>query len=155
MAVSATTRPPRPGEVDGVDYHFLAEPDFARRVASGDFLEHVTYAGRRYGTLRSEVERHLDAGCSVVLELELRGARAVRQALPGATAIFIAPPSLDELGRRLARRGTDTDADIAERLRVGAQELAGRGDFDRLIVNADVATATDELAGVLAEALSG
>jgi guanylate kinase len=148
-AVSATTRRPRPGEVAGVDYHFLTEDEFAARVRAGDFLEHVRYAGNRYGTLRAEVERPVAAGESVVLELELRGARAVRRELPEAVAIFIAPPSIEELGRRLERRAANTEAEIAERLRVGAGELEGSAEFDHVIVNSDAASAAEELAAVI------
>src|SRR3954469_1451952 len=101
LSVSATTRPPRPGERDGVDYHFLTDADFQRRVDAGEFVEHATYSGRRYGTLRSELERHLAAGHPVVLEIEVQAARQVRETLPEALQVFIAPPSLDALRNRL------------------------------------------------------
>ena len=149
VAVSATTRRPRPGEVSGVDYHFMSDEDFEARVRAGDFLEHVEYAGNRYGTLREEVERRAAVGEAVVLELELRGARAVRRQLPEAVAIFIAPPSIEELGRRLERRAANTAAEIAERLRVGADELEGSAEFDHLIVNFDAEAAAEELAAVI------
>lgn len=152
-AVSATTRRPRPRERDGREYHFLAPEEFARRVERGDFLEHVDYTGARYGTLRCEIARPLAEGHSVVLELELRGARAVRRELPDAVAIFIAPPSLEELGRRLEQRGTEGEAEIAARLRVSAGELAHSADFDHRIVNVDAEVATAELAALIARVL--
>jgi guanylate kinase len=152
VAVSATTRPMRPGEVDGREYHFLVPDEFERRVAAGAFLEHVTYAGNRYGTLAEEVEGRVAAGRSVLLEIELEGARAVRQRLPESVAVFIAPPSMDELGRRLRDRGTEDEADIARRLEVGRAEIAAIEEFDEIIVNADVPTAAAELAMVVERA---
>src|SRR5258708_693509 len=103
LSVSATTRTPRPGERDGVDYHFLSPEEFDRRVAAGEFVEHASYAGHRYGTLRSELERRAAAGRAVVLEIEVQGARQVRAALPEAIQVFIAPPSLEALRLRLGR----------------------------------------------------
>jgi guanylate kinase len=135
--------------VNGVDYHFLTREEFARAVEAGEFLEHVEYAGNRYGTLRSEVRRHLDAGRSVVVEIELRGARAIRRMLPDAVTVFIAPPSMDELARRLERRNTDSAGEIAARLEVGRQELAAMDEFDHRVVNRDVDTAAAELAEVI------
>jgi guanylate kinase len=114
LSVSATTRPPRPAEVDGVAYHFLSDPEFDRRVAAGDFVEHASYSGHRYGTLRSELERRLAAGAPIVLEIEVQGARQMRVAMPEATRVFIAPPSLDALRARLVGRGTDAAQDVEE-----------------------------------------
>ena len=108
LSVSATTRAPRPGEEDGVDYHFLSPEEFERRVRAGEFVEHARYSGRRYGTLRSELERRLAAGAPVVLEIELQGARQVRESLPDAVQIFIAPPGAEALRTRLIGRGTDS-----------------------------------------------
>ena len=107
LSVSATTRAPRPGERDGVDYHFLSDEEFDRRVRAGEFVEHATYAGRRYGTLRSELERRTAAGIPVVLEIEVQGARQIRQTMHEAVQIFITPPSHDALHARLVGRGTD------------------------------------------------
>src|SRR6266851_4782447 len=107
LSVSATTRSARAGERDGVDYHFLSAQEFARRVREGGFVEHADYAGRRYGTLRSELDERVRAGVPVVLEIEVQGARQVRAAVPGAVLVFIAPPSLEALQARLAGRGTD------------------------------------------------
>jgi guanylate kinase len=150
VAVSATTRAMRPGEQDGREYHFLSPEEFDRRVAAGAFLEHVAYAGNRYGTLADEVQRRVVAGRSVVLEIELEGARAVRDRLPEAVAVFIAPPSMDELARRLRDRGTEDEANIAKRLEVGQSEIQAVEEFDAVIVNADVSTAAAELAEVVA-----
>lgn len=149
LAVSATTRAMRPGEVDGVDYHFLAPSEFARLVDEGAFLEHVEYADNRYGTLRSELRRHLDAGLSVVLEIELRGARAVRVAEPGAVSVFIEPPSLDELVRRLRARNTEPDDAIRRRLEESRAELEAMEEFDHRVLNDDVGRATDLLEDVI------
>ena len=143
----------RPGEADGVDYHFMSREVFGDAVAAGAFLEHVEYAGNRYGTLRAEVDRHIAAGRSVVVEIELQGARAIRTMLPDAVTVFIAPPSMSELARRLESRNTDSATEIAARLEVSKQELAAMGEFDHRVVNADVAAAADDLAAVVADAI--
>jgi guanylate kinase len=145
LSVSATTRRPRAGEVDGRDYHFLDRAEFDRRARAGEFLEHATYSGNRYGTLRSEVERRLEAGRSVVLEIEVQGARQVRAAMPEAVLVFIAPPDPAALRERLERRGTDSEEAIAERLRVAELELAAREEFPHVVVNDDIERAAAEL----------
>jgi guanylate kinase len=121
LSVSATTRAPRPGEEDGVDYHFLSDAEFARRVQDGEFVEWAEYSGRRYGTLRSELERHLAEGRPVVLEIEVQGARQVRETMPEAVQIFIEPPDREALKDRLVGRGTDDPAAIARRLAVAEE----------------------------------
>ena len=145
LAVSATTRPPRPGEEDGVAYHFLTESDFDRRLELGEFVEHATYAGHRYGTLRTELERRARGGAPVVLEIELQGARQIRTALPEAVAIFIAPPSFDALRDRLLERGQDDQDGVARRLAIARDELAAREEFAVVIVNDDLERAAGEL----------
>jgi guanylate kinase len=140
----------RPGEVDGVDYHFMSEAAFANAVVDGAFLEHVRYAGNRYGTLRREVDSHLAAGRSVVVEIELEGARAIRTLVPDAVTVFIAPPSMAELERRLADRNTDSAGEIATRLEVSRHELAAMDEFDHCVVNDDLETAADALAAIVA-----
>jgi guanylate kinase len=135
LAVSATTRRPRPGERDGVDYHFLTDAEFDGRVLAGDFVEHASYAGRRYGTLRSELERRLARGTPVVLEIEVQGARQVRDAMPEAVQVFIAPPSEEALRERLVGRGTDQPADVEARLATAHEELRAQGEFAHVIVN--------------------
>jgi len=151
-AVSATTRRRRPGEVDGRHYHFLTDEEFTRRVDAGEFLEHVEYAGNRYGTLRSELDRILAEGRAPLVEVELRGARAVRATVPGALAVFIAPPSVEELARRLEHRATDSPTEIAARMRTSEIELQARNEFDCVIVNDDVERATTRLAEAVADA---
>ncbi|HEX9480727.1 MAG TPA: guanylate kinase [Solirubrobacteraceae bacterium] len=149
LSVSATTRPPRPGERDGVDYHFLTPEEFDRRVAAGDFVEHADYAGRRYGTLRSELEGRLAEGVPVVLEIEVQGARQVRQAMPEAVQVFIAPPSLEALRTRLIGRGTDDADEVARRLEVAEQELAAQPEFAHVVVNDRLDEALDELVEIV------
>jgi guanylate kinase len=145
LSVSATTRSPRPGEQDGVAYHFVTESDFDRRLERGEFLEHASYAGHRYGTLRAEVERRTRGGASVVLEIELDGARQVRAAMPEAVAIFIAPPSLEALRERLRTRGLDQAGEVERRLEIARGELAAREEFPVVIVNDDLERAVAAL----------
>src|SRR5215211_2955671 len=145
LSVSATTRPPRSGEVDGRDYHFLDREEFDRRATDGEFLEHATYSGHRYGTLRSEVERRLAEGVSVVLEIEVQGARQVRAAMPESVQVFIAPPAPGDLRERLARRGTDSAEQIDERLRTAELELAAQEEFQHVVTNDEVERAAAEL----------
>jgi guanylate kinase len=145
LSVSATTREPRQGEEDGRDYHFLTPEEFERRAEEKDFLEFATYSGNRYGTLRSEVERCIAAGHSVVLEIEVQGAQQVRAAMPESVQIFIAPPDPDHLRTRLEGRGTDSAEAIDSRLETAEIELAAQGDFDHRIVNDDLSRAVSEL----------
>jgi guanylate kinase len=153
LSVSATTRSPRPGERDGVEYHFLTPGEFERRVAAGGFVEHAGYSGNRYGTLRSELERRLEAGLPVVLEIEVQGARQVREALPEAVAVFIAPPSREALRARLVGRGTDAPEQVDERLRTADRELEAQPEFGHVVVNDRLEHATDELVGIVRGAL--
>jgi guanylate kinase len=147
LSVSATTRPPRAGEVDGRDYHFLSEEEFTRRVERCEFLEHASYAGNRYGTLRSELER--DAAL-IVLEIEVQGARQVKDALPDALRVFVAPPSLEDLRARLERRGLDSPEQIEQRLAAAREEMAALPEFRERIVNQDRDLATAELVALAA-----
>ncbi len=145
LSVSATTRPPRAGEVDGIDYHFLTAEQFAEHVEAGDFVEHATYSGNRYGTLRSELDRRVTAGTPVVLEIEVQGARQVRRAMPDAVQVFIAPPSIEALRARLVGRGTDDAEQVDARLRTAVQELDARPEFGYVVVNDRLEDATYEL----------
>jgi guanylate kinase len=145
LSVSATTRPPRPGERDGVDYHFLTDAEFDKRVIAGDFVEHASYAGRRYGTLRSELDRRIERGIPVVLEIEVQGARQVREAMPEAVQVFIAPPSEDALRTRLVGRGTDAPEEVEARLATAREELRAQGEFPHVIVNDRLEDAVDAL----------
>ena len=146
LSVSATTRNPRESERDGVHYHFINDSEFQRRVEAGEFIEHAGYASHRYGTPRSEVDPRLADGRSVVLEIELQGARQIRQTVPDAVQVFIAPPSPEDLRRRLEGRGTDSPEQITNRLAVAAQELAARNEFGHVIENDDAERASRELA---------
>jgi guanylate kinase len=154
LSVSATTREPRPGEEDGREYHFLSEAEFERRVQAGDFLEHAAYSGNRYGTLREAVEGRLAEGRSVVLEIEVQGARQVRAAMPEAVLIFIAPPDPAALRRRLEGRGTDSPEAIERRLRTAELELEARVEFPHVVVNDEVQKAATALESLVREQLS-
>jgi guanylate kinase len=145
LSISATTREPREGEVDGRDYHFLGREEFDRRIEEGDFLEFATYSGNRYGTLRSEVRSRLAVGRSVVLEIEVQGARQVRAAMRESVQVFIAPPDPAVLRERLESRGTDSAVAIDARLEVAEQELAAQDEFAYRVVNDDLERAADEL----------
>ncbi len=153
LSVSATTRPPRPGERNGHDYHFLDPDEFARRAERGEFVEHAIYSGNRYGTLHAELAQRLRTGSPVVLELEVQGARQVREALPGAIAVFIAPPSPEALRARLVGRGTDTAEQVDERLRTAQAELDSQPEFSHVVVNDRLEQATDELERIVRGAL--
>jgi guanylate kinase len=154
LSVSATTRPPRPGERDGVDYHFLSNERFDELLAAGQFVEHADYAGRRYGTLRSELDGRIGRGVPVVLEIEVQGARQVRSAMPEAVQVFIAPPSLATLRERLLGRGTDEQDEVQRRLRVAEEELAAQPEFAHVVVNDELVRATDELYAIVAGELA-
>jgi guanylate kinase len=154
LSVSATTRRPRPGERDGVDYYFLSPEEFERRVAAGDFVEHATYSGNRYGTLRSELDDRLQNGIPVALEIEVQGARQVREAMPEAEAVFIAPPSLEALRTRLVGRGTDAAEQVDDRMRTAARELEAQPEFGHVVVNDRLEDATDRLAEIVRRALA-
>jgi guanylate kinase len=150
VSVSVTTRAPRPGEQDGVHYFFVDDEEFDRLIAEGDLLEWaVVHGAARYGTRRSAVQEHLAAGQPVLLEIDLQGARQVRERMPEAVLTFLAPPSMAELERRLMGRGTEDAADRARRLRTAEVEMAAIDEFDAVIVNDDVATAAAQLVDLL------
>ncbi len=155
LSVSATTRAPRPGERDGVDYHFLSRERFDELVGSDQFVEHADYAGRRYGTLRSELEGRVQRGVPVVLEIEVQGARQVRAAMPQAVQVFISPPSLEVLRERLQGRGTDDREEVDRRLAVAEQELGAQPEFAHVVVNDDLQRATGELYEIVAAHIAG
>ncbi|ROR71693.1 guanylate kinase [Bogoriella caseilytica] len=146
ISVSATTRPARPGEVDGVHYLFLTEERFTELAETGRMLEWAVVHGRhRYGTLREPVEEMLRTGRPVFLELDLQGARQVREAMPDCQLVFLAPPSWEEMVRRLTHRGTETAEERERRLVTAREEMAAAGEFDHVVVNDDVERATDEV----------
>ncbi len=150
LSVSATTRPPRPGEVDGVHYYFVEPAEFDRLVDAGEMLEWAqVYGMHKYGTMRRAVREHLEQGRPVLLELDLAGARQVRRTLPEAITVFLAPPSFDELSRRLHGRGTEQPDELARRLETARAELAAQDEFDAVVVNDDVARAVAQLAALL------
>lgn len=149
LSVSATTRGPRAGEKDGVHYHFLTDEEFDDRVASGGFLEWAKVHNNKYGTLRSAVLEELDRGHSVILEIDPQGAYQVRDAYDGAILIFIEPPTLEELERRLRARATETEEDISKRLADAREELACIPDYDAVVVNDDVDRSFQELCDVI------
>lgn len=145
LSVSATTRKPREGEVDGVAYYFLSEEEFTRRVEAGEFLEWDGHFDKRYGTLRSEVDSRLEAGHSVILEIDVNGALNVKRMNPDAVLVFIAPPSLEVLEKRLRGRGTETEEQIALRLARVEMEMAAAEQYDEVVVNDDLETAVNQL----------
>ncbi|WP_323987703.1 guanylate kinase [Microbacterium plantarum] len=149
LSVSATTRGPRPGEVDGEHYYFVDDAEFDRLIAEGELLEWATVHNRhRYGTPKAPIEAALAAGRTVLLEIDLQGARQVRAAAPDATLVFLLPPSWDELVDRLVGRGTEDAEERARRLRTARVELASQGEFDYRVVNDTVARAADEVAAL-------
>jgi guanylate kinase len=149
LSVSATTRQARPGETQGEHYHFISDEEFARHVEAGDFVEWAEYSGRRYGTLREELDRHTSGGRPVLLEIEVQGARQVRETLPDATQIFIRPPSDDALRDRLVGRGTDTAEQVERRLNVAGEELSAAGEFKHVVVNDRLDEAVDQLEAIV------
>ncbi|TKJ33788.1 guanylate kinase [Blastococcus sp. CCUG 61487] len=149
VSVSATTRRPRPGEVPGVHYHFVTDEEFDRLIATDGLLEWAEYAGNRYGTPVAPLQARLESGAPALLEIELQGARQVRDRAPDAQLVFLAPPSWAELVSRLAGRGSEPEAVQQARLAIAQAELDAAGEFDVVVVNDDVARAADELVGLL------
>ena len=150
-SVSATTRGPREGEVDGKDYFFISRQEFERRVKNNEFLEHAEFAGNCYGTPRASVEREMAAGRQVILEIEVQGALQVREKMPEAHLVFIEPPSLEELERRLRGRGTETDDVVDMRMRTALVELSQKMEYDYRLVNDDLDEATRQLVAYVNE----
>lgn len=149
VSVSCTTRAPRPGERDGVEYHFLDRPAFARMVADGELLEHAEFAGNCYGTPRAPLIEHLAAGTPSLLEIELDGARQVRASMPDAHFVFLAPPSVPELVHRLYGRRTESADELAARLARAEVEMAAASEFDAVVVNDDVTAAAKQVAALI------
>jgi guanylate kinase len=145
----------REGEINGKDYFFLSEADFEQRVRQGDFLEHVQFGSYSYGTLKSEVEQKLAAGQSLLLEIELEGARSIKRSTEDAVFIFIRPPDFDELAKRLIDRDTETSAEIKKRLDRAREELASADEFDYIVINDTVARAAGELEEIINNRLKG
>lgn len=148
-SISATTRPPRGQEQDGIDYHFLSDNEFDRRVRAGDFLEWASYGGYRYGTLRAEVDRVLADGRHVLLDLEVQGARQVRDRCQNVVALFILPPSAQALIERLGGRKTERPPELARRLTRALEELNDAPGYDYIVVNSDRTQAVAEVAAII------
>lgn len=155
VSVSHTTRAMRPGEVDGVNYHFVSPEVFERMAERGDFLEHALVFGNRYGTSRTGVAAQLAAGQDVVLEIDWQGARRIRELFPDAVSIFILPPSIDALRERLEQRAQDEAAVIQRRMAAAAQEISHQGEYDYRILNGEFDTALAELKGIVAARRAG
>lgn len=151
FSVSATTRSPRAGEVDGRDYHFVGDAGFDELIAHGNLLEWAEIHGglQRSGTPRAPVEQALDQGRPVLVEVDLNGARALKTAIPDSVSVFVEPPSLDELERRLRERGTESPEQFAARLNTAREELAARSEFDVALINRDVRAVVEQLVDLL------
>ena len=149
LSVSATTRPMREGEVEGRDYHFVTDAEFDRMVESGQFLEWAHVFGRRYGTLENEVRRSIDAGCDVLLDIDWQGTQQLKQVDPDIVRVFILPPSMAELERRLRARGTDSDEVIASRMERAAAEISHWAEYDYVLVNEDKETCLGKVHAIL------
>ena len=156
LSTSATTRAPRQGETDGVEYHFLSPEQFDAKISAGEFLEHAAYSGHQYGTLKSEVDGRIENGHPVVLEIEVQGAEQIRESMPEAVQLFIMPPppELETLLSRLAGRGTDSEEAISGRMAVAEEELEARHHFHHRVVNDDLERAAGELESIVRGKLS-
>lgn len=149
FSVSATTRQPRDGEVNGVNYHFLSREEFERRVENDEFVEHAEYCGNYYGTLKSETDQQLEKGKDVILEIEVNGASQMMKLRPDAVFIFIAPPSIAELERRLHKRGTEKEDVIKERVAQAERELSYAPKYDYIVVNDALEDAVDDFKAII------
>ncbi len=149
VSISVTTRPPRPGEIDGREYHFLSCDEFDLLVAQDGVLEWAEVHGNRYGTPRSEVERHVRSGKQVILEIDPQGAMQVKRLEPSSVLVFVTAPSMDELRRRLEARGSETQEQISLRLANAERELRFAEQYGHVIINDDVSRAADELAAII------
>jgi len=149
LSVSATTRPMRDGEVDGRDYHFVSDEKFEQMSANGEFLEYALVFGRRYGTLKSEVVKSIEAGCDVLLDIDWQGTQQLKQVDPDIVRVFILPPSMDELERRLRARGTDSEEVIAGRMARAAAEISHWAEYDYVLVNDDAAVCLERVHTIL------
>lgn len=148
-SISATTRAPRPGETDGEHYYFLAKADFERKIEQNAFLEYAKYVDNYYGTLEAPVEQKLAAGFDVILEIEVQGAMQVKEKRPDAVMVFIAPPSFEELARRLRDRGTEDEEKVQKRLETAKKELESMNLFDHVVMNDEIERAVRELHDIL------
>lgn len=150
FAVTATTRPPREDEADGRDYHFVSEAEFERMIREGEMLEHAIVYGQHKGVPTSSVQRVLDEGKDVLLRTDVQGARYIKGKAPGAVTIFVTPPSREEMERRLRERDSETESQVAIRLKTAAEEMDAAGEFDHTVVNDDLERAADEIEAIIA-----
>ncbi len=149
VSVSATTRQPRDGEIDGVNYHFISKEEFLKKIDENDFIEHAEYCNNFYGTLKSEVDNKLEKGINVILEIEVQGAMKIRDIRPDAIFVFVAPPSISELRRRLKKRGTESEEVIEERISKAAGEIMLAENYDYVIVNAALEDAVSDFLSII------
>lgn len=149
QTVSVTTRAPRNGETDGVDYYFVSKDEFMRKIADGEFIEYVNYGENYYGTLKSEVERITSCGKNVVLVIEVRGALNIKKAFPEAKSVFILPPSLEELRKRILSRGENTQQELETRLSIAEEEMKFRDSYDYCVVNDNLNECVDEIYNII------
>lgn len=154
-SISATTRSPRPGEINGVHYHFVSQPDFEEMIAQGEIIEYAQYNGNYYGSPAKPIRDELEAGHNVILEIEVQGAQQVRTLFPDALSIFVIPPTFEELRRRLSGRGTESQEQITARLQTARQEVALATEYDYIIVNDVVEEAVDRLGYIIQAARCG
>ena len=147
--ISATTRAMRDGEKDGVDYFFIDKTTFEEKIENGEFLEYTVYSGNYYGTLKTEVERLVDKGGCILLKIEVEGAGNIRKAIPDALSVFIVPPSIEELERRLRGRNTETEESIQKRLKEAIKELARADEYDYIVINDNADICTDQVIKIL------
>ena len=147
--VSATTRPMREGEKNGINYHFMSKEEFERALANDEIVEHTCYCDNYYGTLRSEIEARMKAGIPVILVIEVEGAGNIKRMYPGSTTIFVLPPDMEELERRLRNRGTENEETIQRRLKRAETEIANSVDYDEHVVNLQVATCAESLYSII------
>jgi guanylate kinase len=149
LSISATTRPIREGEVNGRDYHFVSDAEFDAKIANDDFLEWAQVFGRRYGTLKSEIRKSIDNGCDVLLDIDWQGTQQLKQVDPDIVRVFILPPSMAELERRLRARGTDSEQVIADRMKRAAGEISHWAEYDYVLINDDIAACTGRVHAIL------
>ena len=147
--ISATTRAMREGEKDGVDYYFIDKTTFEKKIENGEFVEYTVYSGNYYGTLKTEVERLVAKGGCILLKIEVEGAGNIRKAIPDALSVFIVPPSIEELERRLRGRNTETEDSIQERLKEAIKELARADEYDYIVINDDADLCTEQVIKIL------
>ncbi len=149
VSISATTRNPRPNDQDGVTYYFLSKEEFEEKLKENYFLEYTSYAGNYYGTPKKQIQEHLDQGQDVILEIEIEGAMNVKKRVPEALCVFIMPPSLKELKRRLENRGTDTKEKILERFKIAYKEMNEVTKYNYVVINDDIKVAADKIISII------